>query len=209
MEHLKYLQTVADEDVRQLQEKERTYEGSWKARGGVGCFMMLARKWDRIENMLKKPLVCGGRTVPAWDIFGYVKEQCGWFRDAKGKPFLGYSYDIGKDGMLLAEVRDLRRYLLLVEAELMATGDVSKPSRIVGPAPADPQFQEDGDEWRRAPNKPGTPEDGGHHARHPFLSGGDGPEARHVPRTFFDDESGLEVNKSRPLNKGHAKEELL
>lgn len=29
--------------------KNAQYEASWKKRGGVSAFMMLARKWDRIE----------------------------------------------------------------------------------------------------------------------------------------------------------------
>lgn len=32
--------------------KNREYGGSWKSRGGVGAFMMFARKWDRLENAL-------------------------------------------------------------------------------------------------------------------------------------------------------------
>ncbi len=34
-----------------LEGRQATYGDSWKRRGGVGAFMMLARKWDRIENM--------------------------------------------------------------------------------------------------------------------------------------------------------------
>ena len=43
------LQGRAMEIVSLLVGKERSYKGSWKKRGGVGAFMMLARKWDRIE----------------------------------------------------------------------------------------------------------------------------------------------------------------
>ena len=32
-----------------LVQKDHDYAGSWKKRGGVGAYMMLARKWDRIE----------------------------------------------------------------------------------------------------------------------------------------------------------------
>ena len=45
---------VANADVKTLEEKGRTYGDSWKRRGGVGAFMMLARKWDRIENQASK-----------------------------------------------------------------------------------------------------------------------------------------------------------
>ena len=47
------LQTIADSDVVALQEAEKSYGDSWRKRGGVGAFMMLARKWDRIENQVK------------------------------------------------------------------------------------------------------------------------------------------------------------
>jgi hypothetical protein len=93
MTHLEYLSSVADTDVRELQRKEQTYRGSWKRRGGVGAFMMLARKWDRLEEMMKER---------QYDIFA--------------KP------GGGEDGTVIAEVRDLRRYLLLVEAELQSQG---------------------------------------------------------------------------------------
>lgn len=44
---------IATKDVNILQEKGKHYGRSWILRGGVGAFMMLARKWDRIENMSK------------------------------------------------------------------------------------------------------------------------------------------------------------
>jgi len=93
MEHLKYLRTVAEADVAQVEKKEATYQGSWKKRGGVGAFMMAARKWDRLENMLKNN----------FDILAEMLVSSS-----------------GKDGTVLAEVRDLRQYLLLFEAEIMS-----------------------------------------------------------------------------------------
>lgn len=39
-----------------LKDKGATYGDSWKKRGGVGAFMMLCRKWDRIENILSAEL---------------------------------------------------------------------------------------------------------------------------------------------------------
>ena len=44
------LMELAANDVATLIEKGKSYGDSWKRRGGVGAFMMLARKWDRIEN---------------------------------------------------------------------------------------------------------------------------------------------------------------
>jgi len=50
----------------------------------------------------------------------------------------------GEDGTVLAEVRDLRRYLLMAEAEMIEQGAIV--------------FRTD---------RPGSPEDGGHHANQP------------------------------------------
>ena len=38
---------IAKQDAQKLHEAEQSYGDSWKKRGGVGAFMMLARKWDR------------------------------------------------------------------------------------------------------------------------------------------------------------------
>lgn len=110
--HHPYLQRVADEDVRYVLQKDASYGASWKKRGGVGAFMMLARKWDRLDNMLDGE---------AWkyDVFRAIQAQAE-VESAEGKPQ-------GSDGTVLAEVRDLRRYLLLVEAEMMARGVVAAP----------------------------------------------------------------------------------
>lgn len=111
MAHLDYLGRVAQEDVQEILRKEKTYKGSWKARGGVGAFMMLARKWDRLEGMLT-----GARDgVGVYDIFGAILAET----DAPGSELAAPP---GEDGTVLAEIRDLRRYLLLVEAEMMAQG---------------------------------------------------------------------------------------
>lgn len=46
----KRLQGVASRIVRRLVTKGRMYNESWRKRGGVDSFMMMARKWDRIEE---------------------------------------------------------------------------------------------------------------------------------------------------------------
>lgn len=94
-DHMSHIEGIASRDVETLEHKERTYAGSWKKRGGVGAFMMLARKMDRIELISERA---------GYDIFAVI--------DREG---LG-----GADGELLAEIRDLRCYLLLVEAEMTA-----------------------------------------------------------------------------------------
>lgn len=114
------LEAVAKRDVESLLVAEHQYGSSWKRRGGVGAFMMLARKWDRLENALR-PLVDPlgrvvepelaaispflGRSVSAWDIFAVAAHD----RRAEG---------------VIDDIRDLRRYLLLVETELVRQGVV-------------------------------------------------------------------------------------
>tara|TARA_R100001224_G_C4025838_1_gene150936 strand:+ start:1267 stop:1611 length:345 start_codon:yes stop_codon:yes gene_type:complete len=86
------MKEVAQNDLEALQRAEQSYGDSWKRRGGVGAFMMLARKFDRIEHQSEKH---------GWDIF-----EAGTV----------YSGEAG----LLDDIRDLRRYLLLVEQEILS-----------------------------------------------------------------------------------------
>tara|TARA_B100000900_G_scaffold406951_1_gene418825 strand:- start:8010 stop:8342 length:333 start_codon:yes stop_codon:yes gene_type:complete len=86
----KLIEDLAWGDVEILKEAEKSYGTSWKQRGGVGAFMMLARKWDRLENQVKKH---------GWDVFQTALE------DSRAEGILD---DIG----------DLRRYLLLVESHI-------------------------------------------------------------------------------------------
>jgi hypothetical protein len=134
-----HMNAVAQEDVRFLKEKDKTYGGSWKKSGGRSAWFMLKRKIDRLIVLMTPPDPPPGwptsvhvnaattdrllRMTQAEDIFAQITTRPG-----------------GEDGTVLAEVRDLRRYLLLVEAEMLARGVVEMPLR------------------------PGTPEDGGHHA---------------------------------------------
>lgn len=94
---------VALNDIANLDEKDKSYGSSWKKRGGVGAFMMLARKWDRIETLIREernaPEI--GGHANRYDIFDHIE--------------LNY-------GGILDDVRDLRRYLLLVESELLGRG---------------------------------------------------------------------------------------
>jgi hypothetical protein len=55
--HLRHIPAVQDNDSRTIHIKEAEYDASWKKRGGVGAFMMLARKWDRLENQDKAPWI--------------------------------------------------------------------------------------------------------------------------------------------------------
>ena len=51
---------IAQKDLDALKRAEESYGNSWRRRGGVGAFMMLARKFDRIEHQCEKH---------GWDIF--------------------------------------------------------------------------------------------------------------------------------------------
>ena len=93
-ENYDLLRMIASADVTILEDKGKSYGSSWRKRGGVGAFMMLARKWDRIENQME---------AAGYDIFGPVKKE------------MSASTTDG----LLDDIRDLRRYLLLVEGHVM------------------------------------------------------------------------------------------
>lgn len=108
MKHMAHLGTVARDDVKALETKEATYQGSWKRRGGVGAFMMMARKWDRLEQILSGTW--------HYDVFTAIEAQTSYERDN--------GLVTGSDATVLAEVRDLRRYLMLVEAEMVARFEV-------------------------------------------------------------------------------------
>ena len=152
LKYHRHLDAIAAMDVSLVKEKDKSYGASWKKRGGIFAFAMLARKWDRLEEILAMPQMQTrdgvSRTAARYDIFEAIA--------AEPAP--------GEDGTTLAEVRDLRRYLLLVEAEMVERGAVGEPVKFT-------EF-----EWKPTPPfikfvKPGTPEDGGHHAQ---QDGGNG-----------------------------------
>jgi len=110
MRHLSYLNIIAEEDVKCIRKKEDSYKGSWKKRGGVGAFMMLARKWDRIETAVEQvDIIAAVRPenraiISQYDIFAHIEQD-------------------DRDEGLLDDIRDLRQYLMLVEAEMRARKD--------------------------------------------------------------------------------------
>lgn len=89
---------ISYDDVNKLEKAEESYGNSWKQRGGVGAFMMLARKWDRIENQVKSL---------SYDIFKAIEK------------------DSRPEG-ILDDIRDLRRYLLLVEQHMLEVMKVER-----------------------------------------------------------------------------------
>lgn len=92
--NLSDVSAIASADSRGVKVASRSYGPSWKQRGGTGAFMMLARKWDRLEPQVKKH---------GWDIFKAISKD----KRAEG---------------IIDDLRDLRRYILLVEAEMIARG---------------------------------------------------------------------------------------
>jgi hypothetical protein len=101
--YLEFLRAVAESDVRGLRRAEQSYGDSWKRRGGVDTFHMLTRKWDRVEKRVATRVNASGGEPCAspYDVFEHI------------------AVDRRTDG-LIDDVRDLRRYLLLVEAEITA-----------------------------------------------------------------------------------------
>lgn len=91
---IEHLDEIAEEDAAGLRQAQKSYGNSWKKRGGVGAYMMVVRKIDRMELQVEKN---------GWDIFGAIAS------------------DPRPEGVI-DDIRDLRRYLILVEAEMRARG---------------------------------------------------------------------------------------
>ena len=102
MSELDFIEIVSKEDHDHLREKAKSYGDSWKRSGGRSSWFMLKRKMDRLENMLNKYPKDMKEALAHQDVFEKIKQD-----------------PSGTDGTVLAEIRDLRRYLLLVESEMM------------------------------------------------------------------------------------------
>lgn len=95
--YLGFLRAIGDSDVAGLIKAEQSYGDSWKARGGVDTYHMLTRKWNRLEERVRVK----SEGANPYDIFAHIAAN----RAADG---------------VIDDVRDLRRYLILVEAETAA-----------------------------------------------------------------------------------------
>lgn len=92
--NLDFVEDVASDDCAGLKKAFVSYGDSWKKRGGVSAFMMLSRKWDRLERQCE---------AHKYDIFDAIRSD----KRAEG---------------IIDDIRDLRRYLTLVEAEMRLQG---------------------------------------------------------------------------------------
>lgn len=90
MRYMDSLEEIALEGVQLIREKTATYGDSWKRRGGQGAWFTTVRPWDRLEGIVHRH---GGDVIAA----------------VLADP-------TGADGSALACIRDLRNYLLLIEA---------------------------------------------------------------------------------------------
>jgi hypothetical protein len=98
------LEGVAKRDVEGILVKDAAYGGSWKKRGGIGAYMMMCRKWDRLEKAVEQDY--------GYDIFAAIEKD-------------------PREESVLDDIRDLRCYLLLIEAEIQARRTVQDRARVV------------------------------------------------------------------------------
>ena len=186
MKHLNYLEALAMSDVEVLRSKEATYQGSWKKAGGRSAWFMMRRNMDRLITMMAKPITPHGFSLADLDdVIAQARES-----DARitgsGDTIMDYSIvehlrdtyvseDIfakieekpsGADGTVLACIRDLRRYLLLIESEMVSERVVLPETpykRAVEKVVVGHEFAGGGGSGY-VEEKPRTPLDGGQHA---------------------------------------------
>lgn len=116
-DYLEFLKVVCDEDIKFIKEREKLYKSSWKRSGGRSGWFMILRKIDRLQEMMKYRPPEGhfegvaklrlDAALNADDIFKKIEEN-----------------PSGNDATVLSEIRDLRRYLCMVEAEMISKGVV-------------------------------------------------------------------------------------
>ena len=94
--HLKHIEAIAQEDAAGLLKAHESYGPSWKKRGGIGAYLVMIRKFDRMELAAERS---------GWDILEAVKN------------------DPRSEGVI-DDIRDARRYLMLIESWLREIGVV-------------------------------------------------------------------------------------
>lgn len=124
LRHVEHVERIHAQDWAVIRHKElNVYRGSWKKRGGRGAFHVTARKWDALEAVVGK------------------------FKD---DVFEGMAAADG-DGSLIEQVRDLRRYLTLWEAEHMRQQSLRVRDGLKQPGDAPPEAE------KPAPAAPAAP----------------------------------------------------
>jgi hypothetical protein len=105
--YLDQIEDIARNDIAIIEDKEKSYGSSWKRSGGIGAFMMFARKWDRIAQRVTTRIEArdGAPAASRDNVFEHINAD----RRAEG---------------LIDDISGLRQYLLLVEAEMAARGEV-------------------------------------------------------------------------------------
>jgi len=154
MNHMNHIVSVTANDVNVLREKESTYAGSWKRAGGRSAWFMMRRNMDRLITMMKPPEVPElfrvqnmrdlAENIDKAEFGGGVMNvevhtsAHNYVADLKFLCDSHVAEDIfakiqehpaGEDGTVLACLRDLRRYLVLIEAEMVAEGTVQLPGQ--------------------------------------------------------------------------------
>ena len=135
----RHLRNIALADVEYLQKKDRSYGASWKESGRSAWFMM-RRMIDRLANMMRRPDAPTMFNLENVDnaIAVLERDQRDPVRFAGTNAAMAVHFkhlrdsylseDVlarvqaegldGPDGSVIAVIRDLRRYCLLVEAEI-------------------------------------------------------------------------------------------
>lgn len=94
------LKFITEELVKFVNDKDIQYGSSWRKRGGAGAFMVIARKWDRIEQACEKE-------TAKYDIFNVFKEE-------------------DRRETILDDCLDLVGYLLILVEHMIEIGHVTR-----------------------------------------------------------------------------------
>ncbi len=94
------LHFITEALVEFVNDKDVQYGSSWRKRGGVGAFMVMARKWDRIEQ------ACETRHPAKYDIFNVFEAD-------------------GRNETVLDDCLDLVGYLLILVEHMIEIGHVT------------------------------------------------------------------------------------
>ncbi len=95
------LNIITEKLAKYVSEKDLHYGSSWRKRGGAGAFMVMARKWDRIEQ------ACETQESAKYDIFNVFKEE-------------------DRRETILDDCLDLVGYLLILVEHMIEIGHVTK-----------------------------------------------------------------------------------